>query len=1030
MRCTRWAIVFLAILGTVFLSGCPSPNPDTYSLTMNTEGQGAVNVNPPGGAYTSGTAVTVTATASGGWHFDHWEGGLTGSVNPATITIDANTSVMAVFAINSYTLTYTAGTNGTLSGSTAQTVNYGADGTAVTAVPNTGYRFVKWSDNSTQNPRTDTSVTANLSVTAIFDINQYTLMYMLGVGGSLRGITPQTVNPGASGTAITAVPDTGYHFVQWSDNSTQNPRTDTNVTGDISVTATFAINTYTLAYMAGANGSITGTTPQTVNHGASGTEVTAQANASYHFVKWSDNSTQNPRTDTNVTGDMSVTATFANTYTLTYTAGADGSITGTTPQTVNPGASGTAVTAVPNTGHHFVQWSDPSTQNPRIDTNVTTDINVTATFAINTYTLTYTAGAGGTITGVSPQTVNYGASGTPVTAVPNTGYHFVQWSDGVLTATRTDTNVTANIGVTAIFAINIYTLTYTAGANGSITGATPQTVNHGASGTAVTAVPNTGYHFVKWSDNSTQNPRTDTNVTASMSVTASFAINQYILTYTAGANGSITGTSPQTVNHGASGTAVTAVPNTGYHFVQWSDNSTQNPRTDTNVMANISVTAVFAGNIRYVKLGGTGDGTSWSTAFGSIQPAVEAIQLDEGEVWVAGGTYTGTASTPVLVMRHNVHIYGGFRGDETTRDERNFTNTVIDGNGERCCVNGINNATLDGFVIKNGNDPSGGGMNNTSASPTVDNCTFESNSDSGMYNDSSSSPTVTNCTFESNYFGMYNSSSSPTVTNCTFESNSGSGMYNDSSSSPTVTNCTFESNSGGGMCNSSSSPTVTNCTFTSNTTFGGGGMYNSSSSPTVTNCTFTSNTASEGHGGGMCNTSSSPTVTNCTFTSNTASRDGGGMYNASSSSQTVTNCTFTSNTASNGSGGGMDNWSYSSPTVTNCTFTLNTGYNCGGMAYDNCPNMKIANCIFWNDNAPEIVESSAVTVTYSCIQNGYTGTGNIDTNPLFVDAAGNVRLQATSPCIDTGTRAGAPETDIEGTTRPQGAGVDMGAYER
>ena len=70
---------------------------------------------------------------------------------------------------------------------------------------------------------------------------------------------------------------------------------------------------------------------------------------------------------------------------------------------------------------------------------------MTANFAITPITLTYTAGANGTITGISPQTVNYGADGTTVTAVPNTGYHFVDWSDGVLTPARTDTNVTANI---------------------------------------------------------------------------------------------------------------------------------------------------------------------------------------------------------------------------------------------------------------------------------------------------------------------------------------------------------------------------------------------------------------------------------------------------------------------------------------------------------------------------------------------------------------------------------------------------------
>ena len=73
---------------------------------------------------------------------------------------------------------------------------------------------------------------------------------------------------------------------------------------------------------------------------------------------------------------------------------------------------------------------------------------------VATYTLTYAAGSGGTITGTSPQTVNSGASGTAVTAVANSGYHFVNWSDGVSSATRTDTNVTANKSVTANFTLS------------------------------------------------------------------------------------------------------------------------------------------------------------------------------------------------------------------------------------------------------------------------------------------------------------------------------------------------------------------------------------------------------------------------------------------------------------------------------------------------------------------------------------------------------------------------------------------------
>jgi len=212
-------------------------------------------------------------------------------------------------------------------------------------------------------------------------------------------------------------------------------------------------------------------------------------------------------------------------YTLTYTAGAGGSISGTSPQTVIAGGSGTAVTAVANGCYQFVNWSDGVLTASRTDTNVQGNINVTATFAAKTVTLTYAAGANGTLTGNASQTINCGGSGTQVTAVPNGCYHFASWSDGVLTASRTDSNVQANINVTANFAVNTVTLTYTAGANGTLNGSLSQTINCGASGTAVNAVANDGYHFKKWSDESTANPRTDTNVQASVSVTASFEAN-------------------------------------------------------------------------------------------------------------------------------------------------------------------------------------------------------------------------------------------------------------------------------------------------------------------------------------------------------------------------------------------------------------------------------------------------------------------------------------------------------------------------
>ncbi len=191
-------------------------------------------------------------------------------------------------------------------------------------------------------------------------------------------------------------------------------------------------------------------------------------------------------------------------YTLTYVAGPGGSISGISPQTVNSGEDGTAVTAVPAAGYHFVKWSDDSTANPRTDTNITAALSVTASFAINTYTLTYTAGPGGTISGVTPQTVEYGGNGTEVIATSSIGYHFVSWSDGVLTAARTDTQVIADLTVAATFAQDEYTLTVTS-PNGTVTKTPNQAIYHYGDVVQLRAMPSPGYAFDSWSGAATGN---------------------------------------------------------------------------------------------------------------------------------------------------------------------------------------------------------------------------------------------------------------------------------------------------------------------------------------------------------------------------------------------------------------------------------------------------------------------------------------------------------------------------------------------
>jgi hypothetical protein len=302
-----------------------------------------------------------------------------------------------------------------------------------------------------------------------------------------------------------------------------------------------------------------------------------------------------------------------------------GAITPSTPHLVASGST-PAFNLSPNTGNHIVDVTGDCGGNLVGSTFTTSPVvancSVVANFAVDTFTLTYTAGANGSLSGTTPQTVNYGASGSAVTAMPAAHYHFVQWSDSVLTATRTDTNVQANINVSAQFAIDTFTLTYTAGANGSISGATPQTVNYGASGSAVTAAPNPGYHFVKWSDNATANPRTDTNVQANIAVAASFAIDTHIVTPSVTGSGTISPNTPQSVNY-ASTKTFTLAPAAGNHLVgvtgSCGGSLTGNSFTTAAVIADCSVVANFAANPPILVFTTQPSSVSQGGALGSVQ---------------------------------------------------------------------------------------------------------------------------------------------------------------------------------------------------------------------------------------------------------------------------------------------------------------------------------------------------------------------------------------------------------------------------
>jgi hypothetical protein len=486
---------------------------------------------------------------------------------------------------------------------------------------------------------------------------------------------------------------------------------------------------------------------------------------------------------------------------------------------------------------------------------------------------------------------------------------------------------------------------------------------------------------------------------------------------------------------------------------------------------------------------GNNDGTSWENAYAYLQDALADSNSAEKpvEIRVAQGIYkpkleTGTRLpgnriTVSYLLRfqliNGVTLLGGYAGlTEPEPDIRNIENyeTILSGdlNGDDIDVinpsdllheptrsdncssivigSGTNRtAVLDGFIITGGfvkrhpaviDAPTGraGGMKNESGSPTINNCTFIGNSaescGGGMLINAGSDPILTNCKFIKNYAGR-----------------------------------------GGGVDSGNSTPTFINCTFTNNYADDGAGMsvYYSETTQAIPiefiDCTFEYNNANNS-GGGLKIYSGDLVLMNCVFIGNSASK-GGGMY-SSSSNTILTYCQFISNSAS-ASGGGLSNREDCNLTMTNCLIVGNWAedYGAGIMNY-NESNSILKNCIFWDntnlwDNEYSQIGGSS-NVSYSNIQGGWEGEGNIDKDPLFADPGywadaddpnivadpndpnavwidGDYHLKSqagmwdpvseswavddvTSPCID----AGDPKSPIGHEPFPNGGIINMGAY--
>jgi|GEM_PF-1986866 len=201
--------------------------------------------------------------------------------------------------------------------------------------------------------------------------------------------------------------------------------------------------------------------------------------------------------------------------------------------------------------------------------------------------------------------------------------------------------------------------------------------------------------------------------------------------------------------------------------------------------------------------------------------------------------------------------------------------------------------------------------------------------------------------------------------------------------------------------------------------FGGAMFVYESSHLRIENCLFEGNSADDG-GGGIHIRYSSPIIKNCVFRDNSASNGGAIQFNGANGS--LDYCLLNNNSASYGAAiyiGGC------SPEIFNCTISENTASTNGGavVLYDwSYP--TLTNCILWNDSPNEIhilVDGGTPDPTYCDIDGSWTGTGNINSDPLFENPANyDFALTSGSPCIDSG--------DPSSPNDPDGTRNDMGAY--
>jgi len=389
------------------------------------------------------------------------------------------------------------------------TYNYG-DNITVFANPNTGYNFVNWTEGGVAvsgNENYTFNVSGSRSLVAHYVLKTYTISVSAnpGAGGSATGGGTFTHGDPVS---LSATANTGYHFVNWIENgsqvSTANPFNFT-ATGNRTLVANFALNSYNIAVSANPSGGGTVGGGGSYNHFSTAT-VTATPNEAYNFINWTEGGVQqstNQNYSFSVTGPRTLVANFLiKTFNITSSAGTGGTIS---PLGITPANYGSqpAYMITPNPGYHIQYiYIDGYAINYTIDTEsslpytytfapVYAPHTINVTFAPNCYALNpgNIPGAGGTITMSPAGCVQHGQ---PVTFTITTDCYQISQIlvnntpvtiQTPYSATYTISNVTGKLPLIAVTTqVDQYTITATPtnDPNGAIIPSGVQTVNCGA----------------------------------------------------------------------------------------------------------------------------------------------------------------------------------------------------------------------------------------------------------------------------------------------------------------------------------------------------------------------------------------------------------------------------------------------------------------------------------------------------------------------------------------------------------------------